>query len=458
MSRLDCERWASLLDREALEGALSRDDVAFQAEHALKCTACANELAAWRELGSLDVAQGPALERDLALEEGALKTLWSEPPAPRRLVARRRPLVAAAGVLIAAAAAFMLLSSRTEVPRAIEPLSRVTIGSGSALSEKGALRRLGEAVTAGERLRAGPTPVCLLVEPGIKACLSAGGELRLAESTLSLRRIELLRGRLVASLDPQPAGSSFSVSTRSARVTAVGTIFAVELSPTNEQVLVRVLKGSVKVRRGAEQERVLRAHQSLAFGADAPSDIPPSEEENDLNLLRSDATPGLSAAAETAPAETLDVTGSSPPSRSPQAVGSAPVASEPVSAGALLREALELRRKGRFAEAAQAYRRLLSQHAGSAEARAALVSLGDLQLSRLQQADAALSSFEAYLKSGDRALVQEAEYGRIRALRALGRAEEERRAIEQLLVRRPSGVHAESMRARLRSLQGNAPR
>jgi tetratricopeptide (TPR) repeat protein len=129
-----------------------------------------------------------------------------------------------------------------------------------------------------------------------------------------------------------------------------------------------------------------------------------------------------------------------------------------VSAGALLREALELRRKGRFAEAAHAYRRLLSQHAGSAEARAALVSLGDLQLSRLQQADAALRSFEAYLKSGDRALVKEAEYGRIRALRALGRTEEERRAIEHLLVRYPSGVHAESMRARLRSLQGNAPR
>src|SRR6185436_18164560 len=103
------------------------------------------------------------------------------------------------------------------------------------------------------------------------------------------------------------------------------------------------------------------------------------------------------------------------------------------------------------------YRKLVTQHPGSAEAKAGLVSLGDLQLSRLKQADAALRSFDAYLKSGDRGLAQEAEYGRIRALRALGRARDEQAAIERLLARYPSGVHAESMRARLLSLKGNAP-
>jgi tetratricopeptide (TPR) repeat protein len=101
----------------------------------------------------------------------------------------------------------------------------------------------------------------------------------------------------------------------------------------------------------------------------------------------------------------------------------------------------------RYREAAATYRRLFSLHPKSAESRASLVSLGELQLSELGEPKGALESFDAYLRGGG-ALVQEARYGRIRALAKLGRKGDERRAIEQFLTDYPRSVQASSLRAR----------
>lgn len=238
----------------------------------------------------------------------------------------------------------------------------------------------------------------------------------------------------------------------------VGTIFSVEVAKENEPVKVRVLRGVVKVRTSDAQERTLRAHQSLALGLAAPVDLAASEETNDLALLRMDPE-GPPEPVQAAGEELKAPAGSAAQdTRLPAAERSSPALPESLGPGELLRQALEHRAQSRFAEAARVYRKLVAAHPGSAEGRAALVSLGDLQLSRLQDAGAALRSFDAYLASGDRGLKQEAEYGRIRALRALGRPLDEQRAIERLLLSYPSGVHAEPMRARLQSLKGDAGR
>src|SRR5690606_10099001 len=103
---------------------------------------------------------------------------------------------------------------------------------------------------------------------------------------------------------------------------------------------------------------------------------------------------------------------------------------------------------GRAAEAAGAYRELLAQHPRSAEARAALVSLGEIELSQLGDPKAALASFEAYLRKGG-PLAQEASHGKIRALRELGQRGEERAAIERFLASYPESPQAERLRQRL---------
>jgi outer membrane protein assembly factor BamD (BamD/ComL family) len=116
------------------------------------------------------------------------------------------------------------------------------------------------------------------------------------------------------------------------------------------------------------------------------------------------------------------------------------------TAAQMLSAARGLRAQGRLGEAAQAYRALQSAHPRSAEARASQVSLGDLDLS-LGNPSSALRSFEAYLAGGG-ALAQEARYGRIRALQALGRKAQERAATEEFLRLYPDSVQARALRAR----------
>jgi tetratricopeptide (TPR) repeat protein len=136
-------------------------------------------------------------------------------------------------------------------------------------------------------------------------------------------------------------------------------------------------------------------------------------------------------------------------SRPAASVGrSAAFSGAPLTATALLEQARALRSGGRYQEAGGVYRRLLREFAGSSEARVGLVSLGELQLSQLGDAGGALRSFEAYLAGGG-ALSQEASYGRIRALRRLGRWSEARTATQAFISAYPHSVQAATLRKEL---------
>jgi hypothetical protein len=80
------------------------------------------------------------------------------------------------------------------------------------------------------------------------------------------------------------------------------------------------------------------------------------------------------------------------------------------------------------------------------------VALGGLLLSELNDPAGALTAFDAYLSEHKGALAQEAEFGRIRALRALGRYESEKAAIQSFLVAHPEGPDAQVLRRRLESM------
>jgi hypothetical protein len=77
-----------------------------------------------------------------------------------------------------------------------------------------------------------------------------------------------------------------------------------------------------------------------------------------------------------------------------------------------------------------------------------MVSLGELQLSQLGDANAALRSFEAYLRGGG-TLRQEASYGRIRALRRLGKLAEARAAAAAFMSTYPHSAQAATLRKEL---------
>lgn len=95
-------------------------------------------------------------------------------------------------------------------------------------------------------------------------------------------------------------------------------------------------------------------------------------------------------------------------------------------ASTMLAQARAHRRDGDVDAAMQTYARLIARHRRSPAAQTARVSLGQLQLAA-GKAKAALRNFRAYRSRGG-ALAEDAAYGEIRALRALGRSSEAKRA------------------------------
>jgi TolA-binding protein len=139
-----------------------------------------------------------------------------------------------------------------------------------------------------------------------------------------------------------------------------------------------------------------------------------------------------------------------PESTSEPAVPSAapsPSTAAPPSAAELLARAQKARSAREHGAAIRAYQQLLRLHPRSGEARLAQVSLAQLQLAQ-GNAAAALSGFDAYQRTGG-ALSQEAHYGKIQALHALGRTAEERAESRRFLERYPKSLQAATLRRRL---------
>ncbi len=126
------------------------------------------------------------------------------------------------------------------------------------------------------------------------------------------------------------------------------------------------------------------------------------------------------------------------------ATASPPAVKRTVKASALLARARARRRDGDPRGAMQTYAELIRQHPRSPAAQTARMSLAQLQLDRGKTKDA-LRSFRAYLKRGG-ALAEDAAYGEIRALRALGRTAEAKRAAAAFKQRYPGSPYGAKLK------------
>jgi TolA-binding protein len=125
----------------------------------------------------------------------------------------------------------------------------------------------------------------------------------------------------------------------------------------------------------------------------------------------------------------------------------APVASTPPSAAELLSRAQDARSVRNYAGAVKLYRELARTYPKSAEAHLSRISLAQLELTQ-GNPQQALAGFEAYERLGG-PLLQEAEYGKIQALGALGRTDEEGAEIRRFLARHPKSLQAAALKRRL---------
>lgn len=122
-----------------------------------------------------------------------------------------------------------------------------------------------------------------------------------------------------------------------------------------------------------------------------------------------------------------------------------PIRADAPSANDLLRLARSKRRSGDADGALASYEKILRRHPKSATARIAAVSVGQLRLSK-GDARGALQAFRRYLDGGAGALSEDAAYGEIRALRALGRTAEAKRATSEFLTRYPESHYGAKLK------------
>jgi ferric-dicitrate binding protein FerR (iron transport regulator) len=494
MSRPECQPWIDISDREALGEIITEDERRFQRVHEATCRQCADEAAVWRSL------DGAALES--VLDEAMLEKMLVLARAPhasgapstirRAAPSRRRTVVGAVvgACALAAAVAFMARRPHLEAPLAI---NTVALPPPAALPVEPAPAATETLAPAAEtRVAAGNSPTCRMLSPGATACLGAGSEVTTARLVLPRRLLDLVRGRVVVSLAPQAPGTSFGVATTAGTVTAVGTIFSVEIMG-NGDTIARCERGEVVVKAaGSTVEQHLLAGEQLRIGdTHAAAPLAQHDRRRDLSLLtyREDR-PSRGEKSEVAEreergssrneksAEAAHNSGEprnmAEPSRAAEAsraaseppraaepngtVTPAPSAPRPAGTGApapardLLGRARALRAQGAFREAADAYRAAYASDRHGAEGRTALVALGGLLLSELNDPAGALQAFDGYLAEHKGVLTQEAEFGRIRALRALGRYESEKAAIQSFLGAHPEGPDAQVLRRRLESM------
>ncbi len=466
MRSADCDHWVALSDQAAIGQDVSDRDQAWLVQHARACSDCGREAAFYASL------------RDAV---GRPEMLVVPSPAARP-IARRSPIRVALFATVALAASVAIVAGvarnrggRTVTPVTVQaplPAARLLFASGSARLGAGPAQA-GQAVTHGERIGTDDGLACMAIASSMTVCLDAMSAATLALADPRQTIVYLEKGRLLARLDHQPEGRTFLVRTSQAEVQAVGTRFSVGISDDG-QTQVRLHEGKVTVRAANHVASDLAAPVQARVGDDirvAPmpaaasrdddllsdlSTLPRTETRTIVRLasipagadvsfdnvamgktpvstvLAADAHVRLAMAGYVPVNEWISLAAGATIERSFTLTALAVSAERPdrparahrgatsPSPSHLLAMAQALRARGAYDACAQVYRRLWSEFPGSEESKVSMISLGELELGKRNHPVAALEAFSAYLRVGG-TLEREARYGRIRALRTVGR-------------------------------------
>lgn len=451
----DDARWLRLRDAEAVDEFLAPDDRCFLSEYEPRDPSLAAEKRLWLAMTELGRGDDETVERDAddALVAAVLPAFQPSQTtsAPIPLANWRSRAAIVAGMTLALAASVMLwvrvdrstadngpavaaqVSDATEA--VVEPLEPLMVASGRILVgervfETGAVVD-GELTTIEPAcLRRGTTRVCL------------GADSRVAvqrERTV----VDVLAGaaELIDETDDvtELAAKRGVVELRVAGVRVVATAttrYTVEVFDGGDQWQVRVPEGQSAVVLESSRGVITTVPPGFSF---APTIEPGSDAARGADA-REPAE--VEAGASSSTGDALEVA-----SRRSRSAARSTVSSRDL-AGDLAR-ARSLRAAGEYRDAARVYEQITSAHRRSPLARAALVSLGQLYAGPLKNHRKALAAYDRYLAGGSGPLAEEARYGRIQSLHALGRTSAEMRAIEAFLEAHPASSYAASLRQRL---------
>jgi hypothetical protein len=456
-----CERWQTFRDPFAAPPGPE------EAAHLAECELCREALARWRAIEG-EVASFRGTETpDPAHEERLLRGIEARISGRREdgIAAAFRPRYAVAVACLAAAVIAIVLVSggRREAPTAPVVVEAPAL-TGELLSGLPALRtRISPRV--GETFRVPSDSRAILRSDRHSMDVSPGTVLRIARLERGSVRVELDRGTIACDVDFGGRAGAFEVDAAGTSVKVKGTRFSV--ARNGAAVRVAVDEGRVEVRAGSAS-RLVRAGEVLEseagrlsepHGLDAPvpADVSMEPVASPTAQRQGAATARGSGRAESVAAEVGKSFDGIATWREWVLSGRLAEAEEALvghlSGHAGDTAAWELladcrRKAGNGAGSVEAYRRLIAVGA-PAEAHLARFKAGVVCQDKLgRQADAA-DLFGAYLDGArpDEPLRAEALTRRGKALAALGRTEEARRLLAEVVERHGANpVAAEARR------------
>lgn len=428
MTMQQCEQWTDIADREAVGESISDEERVFYRAHLESCPVCRDEADLWDQMSANpEDRQAPTIEQ--------LMAQVPQQPIPLRPM-RHRTLIIGGVVAAAMAASVLIVLSFSDS----EPQEQVEVASAAAPT-----------VITGDWTVTNSEPQCQDRDDGAQLCLGPRSKARSSRVEGVRDGYEVVLGTIAIDLPPRQDQPPFVIVTPAGDVEALGTIFAVEVS-SEGQATTHLLEGRLSIQAAGVDRVVITAGESILLGSPAPSHLEPEDGATLRTLLGQTLPEDESPTTPSDEEEEETVSETAVASRGRHGRSAQEPPESVTTPSDLLQRARQLRLERRHREAAAAYGELQRSHPGSAEARTSLVSLGQLQLSHLGAPADALRSFDTYLGRGG-ALEREALFGRIRALRALGRTGEERNSIESYLSRFSSDVRAAPLRSRLEDLR-----
>ncbi len=451
----DCDLFGELVALELIdEGEISAKDRRFMDHHVATCPQCA----AFE--GALDQLEDPACDplagkmTDRVLAEHAANGKKSRPGS--RIVA----ITAICGI-----AAMIILALGGIIPLPFG--GTMLFGDDDAM-----IARDGSRATAGQVLTTDAEPAFYTSRSALEIGLDARSKLKIESLRHETIEFNLHRGRAAFHLVPDEKGE-LTVVTPLASIIVTGTVFMVEV--TDFDVSVGVLRGSVEVQPNTVSSNSTPVAQgekiSISNGEVQRLDLQARNEIKALLHMKLEAKTSLATEIEEQQPEkthpdnrnAID-TGEDPPPAISKKTGAAknggtptasaskpnrPVAPEGSPSEYIL-EARECRKLGDWAGAARAYGKILSEYPASPEAITVLLPLAEVEMEHLGNPARALMHFNEYGRRRPAGpLAQEALFGKCTALRALGRENEEIRALGEFLRKYPNSIRYSRVNRRL---------
>ncbi|MDJ0762865.1 MAG: FecR domain-containing protein [Myxococcota bacterium] len=362
---------------------------------------------------------------------------------------------------------------------------------------------LGDSFSLGDSMATESGRAVFNLPRGVVVSLNAHTKVALRQKGANALEVLLEQGQIQVSLDPTIERPGFGIATREGVINVKGTIFSVT---AEDQVEVRVLRGEVEIADKIGRQRRVRSGSATRLGNTRTWTLSKMDKETlwkevrSVDLLDADDTAVIniqstpkgasveidSVAIGQTPVsavvrsgyreltiavnayqtarELIDIESGSVISRDFDFMNLQPreqaesqsTASKSTSTKAstlpkdLLRSARAARVQRDWQKAARIYDRLIRQFPDSDEARASLISAGEIHLKKLKHPKKALGHFNRYLatsKSGP--LAQEALFAKATAYRAMGDRVSERTALRSFLKRFPRAIQTAEAEARL---------